>query len=129
MRSGGAARAAGLGPSRPRDLCSVHPVTLDLDLPLPADSARDDVVLEMETLDPGGLTTGQVLRDTYDQLYDGVRTRRYRWDQLFKTEKTHFGTLVEINLQRAFEYADGAKLDYCISGHEVDAKYSQTSGG
>lgn len=83
----------------------------------------------MERLDPGGLITGQVLRDTYDQLYDGVRTRRYRWDQLFKTEKTHFGTLVEINLQREFEYPDGVKLDYCIAGHEVDAKYSQTSGG
>ncbi len=83
----------------------------------------------MERLDPGGIITGQVLRDTFDQLYDGARTRRYRWDQLFKTEKTHFGTLVEINLQREFEYPDGAKLDYCIVGHEVDAKYSQTAGG
>lgn len=83
----------------------------------------------MERLDPGGAITGQVLRDTFDQLYDGVRTRRYRWDQLFKTEKTHFGTLVEINLQREFEYADGAKLDYCIAGHDVDAKYSQSVGG
>jgi hypothetical protein len=70
-----------------------------------------------------------VLRDTFDQLYDGVRTQRYRWDQLFKTEKTHFGTLVEINLQRQFEYADGVKLDYSIAGHEVDAKYSQSAGG
>ncbi|GAB3563409.1 hypothetical protein GCM10027344_20850 [Spelaeicoccus albus] len=84
---------------------------------------------EMERLDPDAMITGQVLRDTFDQLYDGVRTRRYRWDQLFKTEKTHFGTLVEINLQREFEYADGMKLDYCIAGHEVDAKYSQSSGG
>lgn len=75
------------------------------------------------------MVTGQVLRDTFDQLYDGVRTRRYRWDQLFKTEKTHFGTLVEINLQRAFEYNDGKVLDYSICGHEVDAKYSQSLGG
>ncbi len=73
--------------------------------------------------------TGQVLRDTFDQLYDGVRTQRYRWDQLFKTEKTHFGTLIEINLQRQFEYTDGTKLDYRIMGHEVDAKYSQSAGG
>lgn len=96
---------------------------------LPIDPARDAVMAEMRRLDPDGLTTGQVLRDTFDQLYDGVRTGRYRWDQLFKTEKTHFGTLVEINLQRTFRYADGVKLDFCIAGHEVDAKYSQTMGG
>lgn len=96
---------------------------------LPSDLARESVVREMVRLDPGGLITGQLLRDTFDQLYDGVRTGRYRWDQLFKTEKTHFGTLVEINLQRQFAYADGAKLDYCIGGHEVDAKYSQSMGG
>ncbi|OCH79920.1 hypothetical protein A9310_23175 [Gordonia sp. UCD-TK1] len=83
----------------------------------------------MERLDPGGAITAQVLRDTFDQLYDGVRTQRYRWDQLFKTEKTHFGTLVEINLQRQFEFGDGIKLDYCIAGQEVDAKYSQLNGG
>lgn len=71
----------------------------------------------------------QVLRDTFDQLYDGVRTQRYRWDQLFKTEKTHFGTLVEINLQRRFRFADGVKLDYHIAGFDVDAKYSQSLGG
>ena len=129
MRSGGAARAAGLGRRALGNLGSVRAVTLEIALPLPADPARDDVVRAMEALDPGGLITGQVLRDTFDQIYDGVRTQRYRWDQLFKTEKTHFGTLVEINLQREFKYADGAKLDYSIAGHDVDAKYSQSSGG
>jgi hypothetical protein len=72
---------------------------------------------------------GEVLRDTIDQLYDGQRTGRYRWDQLYKTEKTHCGTLVEINLQRAFNFDDGAKLDYCVAGAEVDCKYSQRFGG
>lgn len=93
------------------------------------DPARDAVATELARLDPSGVRTGQVLRDTYDQLYDGVRTQRYRWDQLFKTEKTHFGTLVEINLQREFRYADGLRLDYLIAGNEVDAKYSQAAGG
>jgi hypothetical protein len=100
-----------------------------LPLPLPEDDDRDRVVRELRRLDPDGTIIGQVLRDTFDQLYDGVRTRRYRWDQLFKTEKTHFGTLVEINLQREFKYRDGDKLDYRIADHEVDAKYSQSSGG
>jgi hypothetical protein len=63
-----------------------------------------------------------------DQLYDGKNTGRYRWDQLHKTEKTHCGTLVEINLHREFKFADGDRLDYKIASVEVDCKYSQTSG-
>jgi hypothetical protein len=67
----------------------------------------------------------QVLRRTYDQIYDGVNTGRYRWDQLRKTEKTHFGSLVEINIQREFEFQDGTVLDFLIAGVEVDCKFSQ----
>ena len=66
-----------------------------------------------------------VLRDTLDQLYDGQSTGRYKWDQLHKTEKTHCGTLVEINMHREFQFADGDKLDYKIANIEVDCKYSQ----
>lgn len=72
---------------------------------------------------------GWLLRDTIDQLLDGQHTGRYRWDQLFKTEKTHAGTMVEINLQRAMRYADGEKLDFKIAGVEVDCKFSQTLYG
>src|SRR3954470_11345477 len=82
----------------------------------------------IRSLDPSGLRTAQVLRDTLDQLYDGQRTGRYRWDQLFKTEKTHCGTLVEINLHREFKFQNGAKLDYRIAGADVDCKYSQSIG-
>lgn len=87
-----------------------------------------EVVATLRAMDDGGSRFGAVLRATFDQLYDGGRTGRYRWDQLYKTEKTHFGTLVEINLQREFEFNDGVKLDYCIAGYEVDAKYSQKMG-
>ena len=58
-------------------------------------------------------------------LLDGQHTGRYRWDQLYKTEKTHFGTLVEINLQREFGFADGRAMDFAIRGIDVDCKYSQ----
>jgi len=58
-------------------------------------------------------------------LLDGQHTGRYRWDQLYKTEKTHFGTLVEINLQREFGFADGIAMDFAICGIDVDCKYSQ----
>ncbi len=87
------------------------------------------VLNELRALDPHGLRTRRVLRDTLDQLYDGQRTGRYRFDQLFKTEKTHCGTLIEINLHREFKFQDGIRLDYNIAGAEVDCKYSQTLGG
>jgi hypothetical protein len=72
-----------------------------------------------------------VFRRTFDQLYDGQHTGRYSWPQLFKTEKTHFGTLVEINLRREFAelIGDGSKLDFSIAGEEIDCKYSQAFGG
>lgn len=90
------------------------------------DSGVDDVVTAFLALDPDGVRTSHVLRRTFDQLYDGQHTGRYSVDQLFKTEKTHFGTLIEINLQREFRLTDGQVLDFSIAGHEVDCKYSHT---
>ena len=52
-------------------------------------------------------------------------------EQLYKTEKTHFGTLLEINLRREFTdvIADGVLLDYRILDEDIDCKYSQSMGG
>lgn len=61
-------------------------------------------------------------------IYNGQETGRYRWDQLMKTEKTHFGTLFEINAQREFKFGGGDKTDFTIAGHQVDAKWSQDRG-
>jgi len=93
------------------------------------DTELATVVETIRELDPGGDRIAQVLRDTFDQLYDGLHTGRYRWDQLHKTEKTHCGTLVEINLHREFGFEDGMAMDYRISGIDVDCKYSQSVGG
>lgn len=93
------------------------------------DTELEAVASAIRELDSDGLRTAQVLRDTLDQLYDGQRTGRYRWEQLHKTEKTHCGTLVEINLHREFEFDDGIELDYRIAGIEVDCKYSQRLNG
>ncbi|MFF3836185.1 NaeI family type II restriction endonuclease [Streptomyces sp. NPDC001930] len=84
---------------------------------------------KLQQLDPAGLRFAAVLRDTIDQLLNGEITGRYDWKTLFKTEKTHAGTLVEINLQREFKFADGIDMDYQISGIDVDCKYSQQLGG
>lgn len=84
---------------------------------------------EIYRLDPNGERVAAVLRDTLDQLYDGQRTGRWEFSQLYKTEKTHMGTLVEINLQREFGFGDGDATDYRIAGIEVDCKYSMKVGG
>lgn len=91
------------------------------------DSPLEEVLEWITSQDPTGERMGGVFRETFDQLYDGQRTGRYRWDQLYKTEKTHFGTLIEINLQREFDFSDGLLMDYQIAGHEVDCKYSATA--
>jgi len=95
--------------------------------------SRDDelnhVVTDLLQRDPTGERFANVFRETFDQLYDGQRTGRYKWDQLFKTEKTHYGTLIEINLQREFVFDDGDDLDYKIAGVDVDCKYSFRDGG
>ena len=93
-----------------------------------ADPELDAVAEELLAIRDFENRVATVLRDTLDQLYDGQRTGRYKWDQLHKTEKTHCGTLVEINMQREFQFADGKKLDYKIAEVEVDCKYSQTLG-
>ena len=77
---------------------------------------------EIQELDPEGVRTGYALREALDQIYDGQRTGRWDYTQLLKTEKTHVGTLVEIWLQREFDFADGDDLDYQIAGVDVDCK-------
>ncbi|MGP3950185.1 NaeI family type II restriction endonuclease [Streptomyces sp. 7N604] len=104
----------------------------DLDRPAPSldeDPELAQVQKHILSLDPDGRRFATVLRDTIDQLLDGEHTGRYDWQQLFKTEKTHAGTLVEINLQREFEFDDGDKMDYSIQDIDVDCKYSQRFGG
>jgi hypothetical protein len=92
-----------------------------------ADPELEVVRSAILSLDRHGTEIGRVLRDTIDQLLDGVHTGRHQWSQLYKTEKTHAGTLVEINLQRRFrdKLLDGQTLDYSIEGVEVDCKFSQ----
>ncbi|MCW4352183.1 NaeI family type II restriction endonuclease [Hoyosella sp. YIM 151337] len=95
------------------------------------DPVVDEIAAALRRADPRGERFAAVFRATFDQLYDGQHTGRYCWDQLYKTEKTHFGTLIEINLRREFGDVlhDGELLDYKVRGHDVDCKFSQRSGG
>lgn len=96
---------------------------------LDTDKELAAVCRRLQQLDPAGKRFGLVLRDTIDQLLNGEATGRYSWDQLRQTEKTHAGSMVEINLHREFDFADGDATDYRIAGIEVDCKYSQQLGG
>lgn len=87
------------------------------------------VAAEVRAIERGEQRFAMVIRETFDQIYDGVHTGRYRWDQLRKTEKTHAGSLVEINLQREFGFADGDKLDFELAGLQVDCKFSAVKYG
>jgi hypothetical protein len=95
--------------------------------------SEDDRIANVEAaflaLDSAGLRFARVLRETFDQLLDGQRTGRWGYSQLRKTEKTHMGTLVEINLHKEFEFADGVDMDYSIAGIDVDCKFSRAPRG
>ncbi|SDG15173.1 Restriction endonuclease NaeI [Microbacterium sp. 77mftsu3.1] len=93
------------------------------------DPALQEVADALLELDPTGARWAAIVRHTYDMIYNGQETGRFRWDQLMKTEKTHFGTLFEINAQREFEFDGGDATDFRIAGHQVDAKWSQSMGG
>lgn len=96
-----------------------------------SDAELISVFTRLADADPDGARVARLMRRTLDQLYDGQRTGRYSWAQLHKTERTHFGTLFEINLRREFDDVidEGVKLDYRISGYDVDCKFSQKMFG
>jgi len=102
---------------------------IDVGWPTKADLELDAVAAELSRMDPTGDRVAAVIRGTFDQLYDGQHTGRWNFDDLHKTEKTHMGTLVEINLHREFDFDDGDSTDYRIAGVQVDCKYSMKSFG
>lgn len=72
---------------------------------------------------------GSAIRQSFDEVFDGQRTGRYRLDQLSKVEKAYIGTKIEIVVQDEFGLERGHRMDYLIVGEEVDAKWSMRSGG
>ena len=92
------------------------------------DTELEEVIAVIRAADPSGSRMAQTFRKTIDMLLDGQNTGRFRWEHLHKTEKTYAGTLIEINLQREFHFADGKKMDYRINDIEVDCKFSQDFG-
>lgn len=67
---------------------------------------------------------GQAIRQSIDEVLDGQRTGRFNIDELEKTEKTYLGTKVEIILRAEFNLGRGQSMDYSITGHDVDSKFT-----
>lgn len=110
---------------RPRSATGPSPYRTEARPPSASDDpeiwgVRDRIL----ALDRDGVRTGYAIREALDQIYDGQRTGRWDYTQLHKTEKTHVGTLVEIWLQREFQFDDGEELDYRIADVDVDCKWS-----
>lgn len=72
---------------------------------------------------------GAAIRQSFDEVFDGQRTGRYRIEQLSKVEKTYIGTKVEIVVQDEFGLQRGRRLDYLVDDQDVDSKWSMKSGG
>ena len=69
-----------------------------------------------------------VLRDSLDDLLDGQRTGRWCYQHTSKTERTHLGTMIEINLTKEFSIPNGDDLDWKIAGYDIDCKFSRDFG-
>jgi hypothetical protein len=72
-------------------------------------------------------TFGSAIRQAIDEVLDGPRTGRWRFDQLEKTEKTYVGTRLEILLRTSLELGNGNRLDLDVDGIDVDVKWSMDS--
>jgi hypothetical protein len=67
-----------------------------------------------------------LLRDCIDDVLKTPKTGRISYAQLEKTEKTHIGTCVEIEL-RDFLGVPKGKLDTVIAGYDTDIKHTMGS--
>jgi hypothetical protein len=82
--------------------------------------AKEDLDLEA--------TFSRAIRQAIDEVIDGSRTGRYRYEELEPQEKTYIGTRIEIVVRTKFELEPEGKLDTVIAGHPVDFKWSAKGG-
>lgn len=66
----------------------------------------------------------RAIRQAIDEVIDGARTGRYRYEELETQEKTYIGTRIEIVVRDAFELEREGKLDTVIAEQVVDFKWS-----
>jgi Restriction endonuclease NaeI len=92
------------------------------------DESLGPIVHWLESQEDGRERFRWALRDSLDELLDGQRRGRWAYQQLSKTEKTHLGTMVEVNLTKEFDIADGIDLDWLVADEDLDCKFSKDYG-
>lgn len=97
----------------------------------PEDPVLEEVLEYFETfpeIQNDGLDLEQIfarsVRKAIDEVIDGARTGRFRYDQLEAQEKTYIGTRIEIVVMADLGLSPGSKLDTIVRGHDVDIKWS-----
>jgi Restriction endonuclease NaeI len=70
----------------------------------------------------------RAIRQAIDEVIDGARTGRYRYEELEAQEKAYIGTRIEIVVRTEFELEPEGRLDTVIAGHPVDFKWSAKGG-
>ena len=78
--------------------------------------------------DPAGKRISSALWETFDALYAGKQTGRFRWVQLSKIEKERWWAIAKIYIQREFGFLDGCSADFSIAGVEVACEISRKFG-
>lgn len=73
-------------------------------------------------------TFSRAVRQAIDEVIDGARTGRYRYEELESQEKAYIGTRIEIVVRTEFGLEPEGRLDTVIAGHEVDFKWSAKGG-
>jgi len=69
-------------------------------------------------------TFSRAIRQAIDEVIDGSRTGRYRYEELERQERAYIGTRIEIVVRTRFELEPEGRLDTVIAGHPVDFKWS-----
>ncbi len=66
----------------------------------------------------------RAVRKAIDEVIDGARTGRYRYEELETQEKAYIGTRIEIVVRTELGLEREGKLDTVIAGRPVDFKWS-----
>jgi hypothetical protein len=73
-------------------------------------------------------TFSRAIRQAIDEVIDGRRTGRFRYEELERQEKAFIGTRAEIVVRNELELEPEGKLDTVIADQVVDFKWSANGG-
>lgn len=88
------------------------------------DNDLEKVISYFNNIDDLPIIVGKTIRQAFNEVIDGARTKRYQIEQLDKEEKTYIGKKVEIILRDSLDLPKGEICDLLVDDVEVDIKWS-----